>query len=673
MEDFCMNKMVLKNIVIMFVFISVYYVCTFEVDASDWFTINIPDKINLIANNNTIDWLTVRYGHFIVKKTGGRIRFFGTTVGWEYPNASRSAIDKSVEYMKSVGINAVRIHYPGLWNKKEKKFNANAIEKFDYLTYSLSKHQIYYVIYSVNMIYLNYKGENGLSFRESRGVSLMNSSDIRGIKIFWDSLMNHENIYNGIKYKNDSALAFIILTNENSVDKLLRMKNGKDIIKRYWYKDAPKFGFESTDFPQKGNYSKDLLEFAAKEDSSSFVNMRKFLRNIGVKVPITFTNNPFSYYTQKILSKVVDFECVHNYANYASGYKDKIFRTHSPFVFKNNVPGEFPTRMLSVNYYKKPVIVDEWNMGYPSIYRVEPTILIPILCGSYDYDGEFFFLMFAHSNYIENPHKKQRYYLTSLEAPYSIQTLFFPSLSLAYRNGYISVLKDSLVVMVNDSNSKIGKRYQFRYNPLTGVKGLLYYLKRIIIKFSNKSNISSIDLEIPKDGIIVNDNIYWDYKCGVFSFVSNRFFVYSGDIRRNFHFRQYSLSSRNNRIYLSLLPLDGKEIKESDSLLITVAENALHKGDNKLINEYILNKYIAYYPSKERQMSKMRTPSSVELNNVKFSLKVPRKKRGGLLLYALYPNGKVKFISKVRKQGGKICFSTNSGKYGTCYFLLKNR
>ncbi len=639
-----------------------------------WYKLNIPDKLNVVKCSNEINWITIKNGHFVTRNNGKRIRFFGSTVGWGYPNASHKVIDRSVAYLKSLGINCVRIHYPGLWDRNKNAFDSSHIEKFDYLTYSLSKHKIYYIIYSMNMLYLNYKGYDGFSFHEMKGATLMDMLYRKNIKIFWDSLLNHRNIYNGIKYKNDSALACVILTNENSTDKILTMSNGKKLLKIYWDKHKSKYGFNNITFcsdKNSDNY-RYVLQFAAKEDSSYFVEMKNFLRRSGLKVPITFTNNPYSYYTQKTLSKIVDFIGVHTYGKYAGGYSSKIIKSHSPLIFKDNSPSDFPRRILTVNY-SKPVLVDEWNIGYPSIYRLESVILIPSLASFYNYDGSLFFTMFSHKRYLRNPHKRQKYYLTSLEAPYSLQALFFPVISYAFRRGYIPIYTDSMIINVNDTNDKIDGMFQYRFNPLTGKKGLIYFMKRVIIKFSDKSNLKNIRTDIPKDNIIKNKFLYWNYKRGIFSVVDKYFIAFAGSSNDKFSFKEFEVKSKNNRLCLAIIPIDNTPINSSGKLLMVIGENALHYGDDKLIKGRVFDKYVTYYPGYKEQTSIFRIPATLLIKSIHAEISLPYKKTNSLCLYALYPNGNKKYISTIRIKNNKIDFDINTNKYKTCYYLIVNR
>ncbi|RKX93873.1 MAG: hypothetical protein DRP84_07855 [Spirochaetes bacterium] len=67
--------------------------------------------------------------------------------------------------------------------------------------------------------------------------------------------------------------------------------------------------------------------------------------------------------------------------------KESLNLGKSQLFWENRIPGDFPIRILTVNYLGKSVIVDEWNKGYPIDSRIEATILVPCLASLYDYDG----------------------------------------------------------------------------------------------------------------------------------------------------------------------------------------------------------------------------------------------------------------------------------------------
>ncbi|MCK4225726.1 hypothetical protein KAX29_02415, partial [candidate division WOR-3 bacterium] len=138
---------------------------------STWFEFTFPSKFGIIPFNNYIEPIRIKDGHFVGDESGKRIRFFGTTVGWDFLEGQDSVILSAVKYMRSRGINCVRIYPPGIWNSKVYKFNENKIDRLDYLTKVLSENGIYYSFYTP--IYCIYTQREGLSLRLFKGKALL--------------------------------------------------------------------------------------------------------------------------------------------------------------------------------------------------------------------------------------------------------------------------------------------------------------------------------------------------------------------------------------------------------------------------------------------------------------------------------------------------------------------
>ena len=167
--------------------------------------------------------------------------------------------------------------------------------------------------------------------------------------------------------------------------------------------------------------------------------------------------------------------------------------------------------------------------------------------------------------------------------------------------------------------------------------------------------------------------MFWDYKNGIFSFVSSRFFAFTGKSKGKFEFKGFKIDSKNDRLCLAMVPLDKRNISNSDSMIIVVGENSYHDGDNKLIKGLFLDKYFTYYPGKTEQMSIKRIPSSVRVQGVNLDMDMPYHVKGEISIYAMYPNGTKRFISRLKGKNNRLRFNIKSGKYGTCYYLLQNK
>jgi len=641
---------------------------------STWFEVVFPDEFRIIPFDNRIEPITIKNRHFVKNDSGERIRFFGTTIGWDFLKAPDSIMKKAVRYMKSLGINCVRIHPVGIWNHKFIKFNEEYLEKLDYLVKNLRENGIYYSFYSP--IYCIYDKQYDLPLTLFKGKALLDEELIEETEKFWESLLTHKNKYTGIRYLDDPALAFLIMTNENSISKLWYQDGGIEILKPYWKNYLEQKNLPHTEIPHKRTDKNFItfLKFAAEKDSIYFVRMKKSLKSLGVKVPIACTNNPYSYYEQKVFYKISDFIAVHTYGYYFGYKRGGWEKNKSQLFWENGIPGDFPTRILTVNYLGKPVIVDEWNKGYPIDSRIEATILVPCLASLYDYDGVFYFSFFAHSNYLINPMEYKKYYMTSLEQPFSIQCIFLPSISYAFRKFLMPVFLDSIVVDISNPEDFLPILFRYRFNPLPGVYKRVYYLKRIIISLNEGESCSRIEELFQKNDMISTPFLYWDYRKGYAGIHSDKFEVFVGRVDNSYHSQNIDLFGKENFVSAVVLSLDGLALPESKKILITVGSDAINKGEKIFIPAFQSdrNPSLYWFPSKKLQLKSRRVPAVSFLKPVNITLSIRREEHSETEIYRLDSNGEIIGKIPVRWEDNSISVEILTKIHKSCYYLLRS-
>jgi len=642
---------------------------------STWFEVVFPDKFGVISFNNRIEPIIIKDGHFIGKISNKRVRFFGTTIGWDFLKAPDSIMEKAVRYIKSLGINCVRIHPVGIWNHKFNKFNEEHLERLDYLVKNLRENGIYYSFYSP--IYCVYAKQYNLPLTLFKGKALLDEELIIETKKFWESLLTHKNKYTGIRYLDDPALAFLIMTNENSISKLWYQNGGIEILKPYWKNYLEQKKLPYTEIPHKRTDKNfvTFLKFAAEKDSIYFVKMKKFLRSLGVKVPIACTNNPYSYYEQKVFYKISDFMAVHTYGYYSAYKRGGWEKNKSQLFWENGIPGDFPTRMLTVNYLGKPVIVDEWNKGYPINSRIEATILVPCLAGLYDYDGVFYFSFFGHYKYLMNPMEYKKYYMTSLEQPFSIQSIFLPSISYAFRKFLMPVYLDSSVVNINNPEDFLPILFRYRFNPFPGVYKKIYYLKKVIISLDEGESRGQIEGLFKKNDMISTPFLYWDYRKGYAGIHSDKFDAFIGEIEGSFHSQKIDLFGKENFVSVVALSLDGLALPKSKKILITVGSDAINKGEKIFIPAFQLDRTTTMYwfPSKELQLKSRRVPAVSFFKPVNITISIKREEHSEIEIYSLDSNGETIDKIPVRWEDNNILIEILTKIHRSCYYLLESR
>lgn len=640
---------------------------------STWFEFTFPSKFGIIPFNNYIEPIRIKDGHFVGDESGKRIRFFGTTVGWDFLEGQDSVILSAVKYMRSRGINCVRIYPPGIWNSKVYKFNKNKIDRLDYLTKVLSENGVYYSFYTP--IYCIYTQREGLSLRLFKGKALLDEKLIKETEIFWDSLLTHKNKYTGVRYVDDPALAFLIMSNENSVSKLWYQKGGREVLKQFWEEYVKEKQISYTPLPKDDNDKNFLtfLKFAAEKDSIYFAEMKGFLRSLGAKVPITCTNDPYSYYEQRVFFKISDFMAVHTYGYYALGNEGGWVRNRSHLIWNNEAPWDFPARMFTVNYQGKPVIVDEWNKGYPVDSRLEATLMVPLFASLYDYDGVFYFSFFAHADYIMKREEFSSFYMTSLEQPFSIQSIFLPVIGSAFREFTIPPYRDSLVLNIGDPKYFTKEQFNYRFNPLPGILKQIYYLKKIIMSFNRGENVKYVKELFQTRDKIMTTYLDWNYKKGYFITNSEKFVGFVGTLDNKYCSSNLIISGISGFFALTVSSLDGKKLEKSEKILITLGSDAINVGDKIYIprnsSGLIPKRY--WFPSKEEQLEMKRIPAISFLKPVNLKLLLKHTKQRNIKCYSLDANGNIREKVPILWKDKFIEIRPNMGIYKTAYFIIK--
>ncbi len=614
-----------------------------------YFQLTFPYVFNVVeTEEEQIEPIIVFDGHFYKSKTMKRIRFWGSTVGWNFLKADNKTMSLALNYMKSLGINAVRIHPVGIWDFNRGRFNKELMERFDYFVSLLKKNGMYFVLYSFVKVFVGYNKVDGLTGSYSCSKVILDTLLQKKFAMFLDSLFMHRNPYTGVVYSQEPALAFVILTNENSASDLFFEARGRRLLVR-----------EMERVTDKKFSVNEALDFAVERDSSFYMRFKKQLRRLGVRCPITFTNYLFSYRLQKFIYKNCDFVCNHNYGYYAHGHKGEIFKNQSEIFWPDGKPKWFPTKMLCIKYLGKPIVIDEWGKGYPNEFRAEAPLIVTAYASLYDYDGLFYFDFFEDYTYLKDIYKEQKFYTSSLEQPFSTIVLFFPSLSFAFRHYLLNTFSDSVVLYIADSIENTEKR---RFDPLDGPMDSLYYFKKIVLtfdkKFAGNTFVYSNNVE----------DIKWNHREGYFALNDKKVFLYAGYIKKEFRNDYLSIvpvDKALDRIYLSIVSLDKKNLIFSRKILITVLKDGIIKGDN--VRK--VGKGLIYYPSRREYLKKERVPGILLMEHFKLNLSL-KNLNPGLRFFYLFPDGQLHEGEAIYRRDDSYKLRLDSQEFRTVYYLL---
>jgi hypothetical protein len=177
--------------------------------------------------------IQVKDGVFVEEKAGRRIRFFATNLTARAAFPTRADADKIALRMARLGINLVRMHH--LQNDWEKdggtiwkpgkpflEVDPKQVDALDYLIGALKKQGIYT---NLNLTTTReYLPEHGfpetvkqIPFKHHKKVDRFNRRMIELQKEYARALLDHVNPYTELAYRDEPALAFVEINNENAL------------------------------------------------------------------------------------------------------------------------------------------------------------------------------------------------------------------------------------------------------------------------------------------------------------------------------------------------------------------------------------------------------------------------------------------------------------------------
>ena len=253
-------------------------------------------------------FLTVKGNRFMFED-GTEARFWGTCLNAAANFPPHELAEKVARRLAKFGINMVRTHQldaewstPNIFQFTKGKplentlsFDPKSLDRLDYLIYCLKKEGIY--IYLDQLTYRKFKPGDGVDAVDELGEAAKPyvCFDPRLIELqkkFSYDLWTHINPYTGLAYKDDPAIALMEIVNECDLfTQQVTLEPYRSRLEeqyRAWAKEhGIKIEEEKVDFTKP---TEPLLRFFAEVTQNYYREMIKFLREIGVKIPITGTN-----------------------------------------------------------------------------------------------------------------------------------------------------------------------------------------------------------------------------------------------------------------------------------------------------------------------------------------------------------------------------------------------
>jgi hypothetical protein len=177
-------------------------------------------------------FIVVRDGVFVTERTGERIRFLATNLGARAAFPPGEDADRIAARMAKLGINLVRLHHlQNSWEKpggtiwKGRPFvevDPAQVDKLDRLVAALKRHGIYTNLnLSTTREYVPELGfpesVRAIPFAHHKKVDRFDRRMIELQKEYARALLAHVNPHTGLAYRDEPALAFVEINNENSL------------------------------------------------------------------------------------------------------------------------------------------------------------------------------------------------------------------------------------------------------------------------------------------------------------------------------------------------------------------------------------------------------------------------------------------------------------------------
>ena len=374
-------------------------------------------------------FLTARSGHF-VWKTGVRARFWGINISNQSIFIPKDQIDKVVDVFARAGTNMVRFEAMDSVNgltdiqnsNTSRHLDENKLALLDYWTAKLRAKGIYY--YFDLLDFRQFKSGDDVSEaarlgRAARPYAFFDRRLIDLQKEYARQLLTHINPITKLRYVDDPALALLEVCNEHGMffkaekmDDLvepyatgLRQQWNRWLISQYGSRDALKTAWAQIsgvnvlgDVENPGDYSVKLPAFSAASLSdpnvtdvrrapvrirdgvrfffdlqkSYFHEMKSYLREIGLKVPITGVVSTEILPDVASVAQEMDYTAENYYADHPA-FSGKEWE--GAFFYNNNNPlhassiWQIAPWLGALRWEGKPVVIREWAVVWPNAYR----------------------------------------------------------------------------------------------------------------------------------------------------------------------------------------------------------------------------------------------------------------------------------------------------------------
>ena len=384
----------------------------------------------------------------LVFEDGTPVRFWGTNVAaYALFGTTRENVKQQARRLSELGFNLVRLHHhdspwvdPNIFGNQKSSDTQNLssamLDRLDWWIKCLKEEGIY--VWLDLHVQRNLKSGDqidgfdeiakGKPLADLKGYSYVNPTIQQAMKRFNEAYVNHKNLYTNTRYKDEPAVAAMLITNENDVtnhygnallpDKNVPKHNALYMVQAEAFSE--RYGLPKNKVWRSWEHGPSKL-FLNDLEQRFNAEMIAHLRAQGVKVPIVTTStwglNPLSSLPALTVGNIID---VHSYGGIGELGKNPVHVANMmQWIAAGQVAG-------------KPLSVSEWNV---SPFPVPDRHTIPLyIAGSASLQGWGALMLYAYSKQaIANRGISSN--CDAYNDPGLIGTL--PAAALLYRQGHV--------------------------------------------------------------------------------------------------------------------------------------------------------------------------------------------------------------------------------------------
>ena len=344
-------------------------------------------------------------GHFVFEKDAKKAprRFVGGNLCFSANFLSKEEADRAVRDFVARGWNTMRLHHldvtitkdewNDIWNRRTwPEIDPEKLDRLDYLLAACKKAGIYvtFDLYAMG----SYGSCEGFDKPLHCGTIKAIVPIHKPAEDLWFKrameLFDHVNPYTGVKWKNEPAVLFVTLLNEDSIASV--WWGAADVYVAKYNEWAKGRGYPALGKEDIGKH-REFAEFVYEVKAGANRRMTKRLKEAGVRTLISGGNwweNMAQTYEREAL-EVVDN---HQYADipYQGDYGKPPFHFNNQANLQNGSPAyASPIMMAPTRVFGKPFTVTEWNFCNPNQWRAEAGLAMGAYASLQDWDAIYRF------------------------------------------------------------------------------------------------------------------------------------------------------------------------------------------------------------------------------------------------------------------------------------------